>query len=270
VSRRFKRVIHTGVCVAFLLVGAAVGQRDDPAARCSSADAILSRYIQALGGREALDRLETRVADAKETEPYSFKPHETATYDYHFEWKRPARAVARYTHVVNMLGSPVPFAQAHFIFDGEVWSDSRGRFYREANKAEFRKRLVFDYPQHAMWSVAADPLMVARLKELYSRLSLANDFHSYPDRCIVQAEGIDGRMDMLFFDATTGLLRTWRLNMVQPVQPYYIVFEFDDYRQAGDVVFPFHMHCDFYKATFRYTKVFHNGPLPDAHFVAKR
>ncbi len=58
--------------------------------------------------------------------------------------------------------------------------------------------------------------------------------------------------------------------MVQPRNSFYILFRFDDYRQAGEIKFPFYLYCDYYKATFRYTKLTHNQALPDGLFVIRR
>ena len=266
--RRVKPVFLGSACLLFSLCWPrASAQTGDPGAACASSELILRRYIDAVGGEEAIRQLETRTADATETEPYSFKPQETATYKYHFEWKTPDKVVSRSTHVGRMLLARVPFAQTHFIFDGERWSDFQGKSSHPANEAAFRKRLAFPYPFNAMLRVGADPLMVARPDELYSGFTMANDSTLYPGQCVLEAQGTDGRIDVLYFDAIAGFLRTWKLQIYQPRHPFYIVFRFDDYRPAGDVKFPFYLYCDYYKAEFRYTQVIHNRPLSDERFV---
>jgi hypothetical protein len=245
----------------------AAAQTSDPGAQCAYSDLILHRYIDAIGGEEAIRRMQTRAADADETEPYSFKPQETATYKYHFEWKAPNKTVSRSTHVERIGGVMEPFMKTHFIFDGERWSDFEGKLLPpQANQVSFRERLVFPYPFYAMLRVASDPLMVARPNDLYSGFTPANDVTD-PGHCVLEAKGIDGRVDLLYFDATTGLLTTWKLQIYQPGHSTYIVFRFDDYRPAGEVKFPLHLYCDVFKADFRYTQVIHNRPLPDEHFV---
>lgn len=267
--RPFKTVFFAFPCLWFSLCWPrASAQTGDPVAACASSELILRRYVGAVGGDEAIRQLETRAADANETEPYSFKPQETSTYKYHFEWKTPNKVVSRSKHVVRMFLAPLPFAKTHFVFDGERWSDFQGKSSQPRNEAAFRKRLVFPNPFHAMLAVGADPLMVARPDELYSGFTLANDFTLYPGQCILEAQGIDGRVDLLYFDAATGFLRAWKLQISQP-RHSYVVFRFDDYRQVGDVKFPFYFYCDFYKAEFRYTKVIHNRPLPDESFVVQ-
>jgi hypothetical protein len=47
-------------------------------------------------------------------------------------------------------------------------------------------------------------------------------------------------------------------------------FQFDDYRQYGPVKIPSSIYFDFYKATFRLTKVVPNPLLSDGEFVPKQ
>jgi hypothetical protein len=87
--------------------------------------------------------------------------------------------------------------------------------------------------------------------------------------CMVRAMATDCRRDLLYFDATTGLLRRWDLQIYQPQRSFYVRFQFDDYREVGSVKFPHYLYVDFYRATFRYTKVVHNPQLRDSDFEIK-
>jgi hypothetical protein len=73
------------------------------------------------------------------------------------------------------------------------------------------------------------------------------------------------RQDLLYFDAATGLLKTWQLG----IQKRIYAFKFADYRTVGAVKFPFYVYFDFYDATFRYTSVVHNKPMDDSAFAEK-
>ena len=244
-------------------------QVDDRFEACLDTASVWNRYLDALGGQQALGRLETRIAEARETEPSSFNPRATNTYNYSFEWKSPNQAVMRFAQSESLFGIPLSFGKTRFIFDGAQWSDFRGRANpREARPGQpFR---VFPTTLDAWWRVISDPLFLARPGELYTRFDPANDFASYPDRCILKAYDFDGRVDFLHFDLATGLLRAWRLELRGPRRSSYITFFFDDYRQTGEVKFPFYIYSDYYRATFRFTKVVHNRPLPDSDFVFKR
>jgi hypothetical protein len=265
-----KQGIFSALWSMFLIAPPIFAQAAGPANDCSDPAAVWIRYIDALGGQQAVDSLETRVAEARETAPSSFNPAATNTYDYRFEWKSPNKAVVRSTHVVSMFGLPVPFAKTHFIFDGEHWSDFQGKPVPQREARPGRPRREFPTTFEAMWRVTADPLLFAHSSEFYSEFAPANDFGAYPDRCILEAHGKDGRVDFLYFDRAAGFLRAWSLDVSTPRSSHHIIFFFDDYRQAGEVMFPFYIYSDFYKATFRYSKVVHNRPLPDSHFVIRQ
>lgn len=268
--RRAPFLKFTFHCSAFFLLMIPIwvrAQASGAADACSSSDTILQRYIDALGGKAAVERLASRKAEADESEPSSFNPQATNTYKYEFKWKAPNKAVIKSTHVTKLM--PWNLGSWRFVFDGTSWSDFRGkRLPPQRNAAAWRKNLMFDYPYNALRRVAADPLMVARPQELYSSLVVAND-SSQPALCILRATGLDNRVDRLYFNAVTGLLEKWELQIFQPKNSFYITFKFADYRQAGEVRFPFYLYMDYYKAAFHYTKVAHNMPLSDSDFRLK-
>ena len=266
--------IHLNIAVLwFLLLTAncSAAQNNKATNPCSSPELILQRYVDAIGGKTVIENLQTRKAEVEEFEPYSFKPQDTATYNYEFTWKAPNKVVVKYTHTLKTLNVlPLPFRSVTFKFDGSTWSDYRGRSMPpQRNEQAWRKRLMFDYPHNARNRIAADPLMIARSSELYSNYELAHDSTNDSSVCVVAARGLDGRLDRLHFDAVTGLLTAWELQMVQPRNSFYITFRFDDYRQTGAVKFPFTLYVDYYKATFYYTKVTHNVALSDSDFKTK-
>lgn len=266
----FRPATFAAACAMLLqLVGAALcAAQSNAQAACPSAEVVLQRYIDAVGGAGALEQIQTRTTEANETEPYSFKPQDTATYKYRFRWKAPNKVATKRTHIVPMFKVPVDFGSANFIFDGEQWSDFQGRPNpgQHQNEPAWRRRLVFPYPFFAMYRVAADPLMIARAKELYSSFDLQEDDGQHPGLCVVRAVGTDCRADLLYFDVATGLLRTWDLQIYQPRRSFYVRFRFDDYREVGPVKFPYYLYMDFYRATFRYTKVVHNPQLRESDF----
>lgn len=234
--------------------------------RCASPEAILQRYIEALGGESAIASVVARTSEADEDEPASFKRGTTEHYKYKFEWKAPDKAVVR-TRRRTPLSLGISFEVAHFIFNGKEWSDSRGRrLPPQRNQQSWRQAQTFDYPHTAMWRIGADPIMVARPNDLYDSFSLASDLGVTPGTCTIRARGKDRRNDILIFDSQTGLLKTWALEMGQPRHTLSFRIDFDDYRQAGAVRFPFRAYFDFYRATFLYTKVEHNPSLQDSDF----
>lgn len=184
--------LSTNYCLficTILLPACAAAQSGESADPCSSSEVILQRYVDALGGKQVINNLHSRKAEADESEPYSFKPQDAAHYKYQFEWKAPNKVVAKFVHEERLLHiAPIPFARGTFIFDGSSWSDNRGRALPpQQQQHDWRRRLVFDYPYNAMKRVVADPLMISRPWELYSNIKLANDFANDPGTCVVCA-----------------------------------------------------------------------------------
>jgi len=280
-SRHKLQVLFDRCNIALCLIlasGCAKAQVNNAVSACSSPEVVLQRYVDAVGGNAAIREIQTRTMEARETESYSFASS-LANYTYKFKWKAANRVVVKWTHVESMplLKIPVPFASATFIFDGEAWSNSDGRASRnERNTPLWLRKLrsdfpYNDYPHFMMYRIAADPLMIVRANELYSNFEADQDPTSYPGFCILHAIGTNElrqkRRDNLYFDAVSGLLKTWEIQA--GMQKNQVHFQFDDYRQVGAVMFPFYVYFDYYNSTFRYTKVVHNQPVSDSDFVSK-
>jgi hypothetical protein len=234
---------------------------------CSSAETVLQRYTEAVGGKAATE-VQTRVMTAKE----STGARVTERYVYRFKWKAPNKVVAESTpYLFNVL--PVSYPNGAFIFDGESWSNNDRRKSRnEERDPAWQRELRHKYPYNEspdflMYRVLADPLMLTRATELYA--SLEPDLAAPAGLCVLRAYGTDvwrnKREDILSFDSPTGLLKTWKIEAGKT----WVQFDFDDYRQVGAIKFPFQIHYDFYKSTFRYTKVVSNVALPDSDFVSR-
>jgi hypothetical protein len=234
----------------------------------------LQRYVDAVGGKAALD-IRSRTAAARESNTFG---RVTEHYVYKFKWKAPDKVTATSTpYFMNVL--PLSYPNGIFIFDGDNWSNSdRRRSRNEEREPLWQRALKHKYPYNEdphflMLRVIADPLMLTRASDLYSGLEVDAGPTEDHGLCVVQASGIDQwrykRHDLLYFDAVSGLLRTWRIQAGVPPQKTYIHFQFNDYRTVGAVKFPFRVYFSFYDATFRFTEVEHNKPLADSEFVEK-
>lgn len=246
----------------------APAQVSTPSSECASPQIVLSRYVAALGGEAALSQIQTLVIEASETEPHTFAPQNTAHYRYQFKWKSPNQVVVKQHQF--------PFGSTTFIFDGAAWSNFDGKVsHNEDNTPAWRTQLrsspYNDYPQFLMYRVVADPILLATTRNLYRSFQ---SLPGAPETCVLQAIGTSewgkDRRDILSFDAKSGLLKTWAIQMGMPGQETHTHFQFDDYRQSGPVKIPFSIYFDFYKATFRLTRVVPNAHLSDAEFVPKQ
>jgi hypothetical protein len=248
--------------------GHALVQSNGSASDCATPEIVFERYVNALGGETALNQVQTLVVEARETEPHTFSPQDTAHHQYQFKWKSPNRVVVKQHQF--------PFGWTTFIYSGTAWSNFDGRVsHNEDNTPAERNNLrsspYNDYPQFLMYRVVADPMLLATTRYLY------RGFETLPgtrEVCVLQAIGQTEwgreRRDILSFDATSGLLKTWAIQAGLPGSETHTHFQFDDYRQSGPVKIPYSIYFDFYKATFHLTKVVPNSPLSDAEFTPKQ
>lgn len=244
--------------------GYGLAQNSNSPGECASPEIVIARYVAAIGGEAALDQVRTLVIDANESEPHTFNPQETAHNRYTFKWRYPNQVVAQQHYFVG---------SSAFIFDGTGWTNFDGRVsHNEDNTPAWRRKLRVDYPYNdypsfLMFRVVANPLLLATTKNLYRGFEA---IPGPPETCVLKASGTDEwgreRQDTLSFDAKSGFLQTWAIQA--GIEATHLHFQFDDYRQAGVVKIPFSIYFDFYKATFRLTKVVPNAALSDTEFVA--
>ena len=246
----------------------ALAEDNSAASGCKTPEIVFQRYVGALGGQAALNQVQTLVVEARETEPHTFSPQDTAHYRYQLKWKSPNRVIVR--------EHQFPFGWTSFIYSGTAWSNFDGRLsHNDDNTPAWQKDLrsspYNDNPQFLMYRVVADPMLLATTRDLYRSFETLS---GTPEMCVLQAFGKSEwgreRRDTLFFDARSGLLKTWAIQMGLPGSETYTHFQFDDYRQSGPVKIPFSIYFDFYKATFHFTKVVPNVTLSDGEFMPKQ
>jgi hypothetical protein len=249
-------------CAAALADGTSYG--------CTSPEAVLKRYIDAVGGKAVFD-VQSRMMTAKESNSFGST---TEHYTYKLKWKAPNKVTAdSVPYLFNSI--PVFYPNGVFIFDGVGWSNFDGRRSRnDEPEPQWQQELRHKYPYNESpyfleLRVVADPLMITRTNELYSSFEVDTESGDHPGLCVLRANGIDGkarkRQDLLYFDASTGFLKSWRVG----IEGKPFTFKFGDYRKVGAVMFPFLVYFDFYDATFRYTNVVQNKGVDDSAFVEK-
>ena len=251
----------------------AAAQASGEASACASPEAVLQRYVDAVGGKDVY-RIESRSMTARESNLGFGTEH----YVYKFKWKTPNKVTAG--SVPYLMGIiPVYYPNGTFKFDGERWSDFLGRQPQYDDGTPQRQReLTAKYPYNEgpyflELRVAADPLMAVRANDLYSGFEVDANAGGASGVCVLRASQFrllrNKRQDTLSFDAASGLLKTWEIHTGFPPNETPVEFQFDDYRQVGAIKFPFYVHFSQNDVTFRYTRVEQNQPLADAEFQAK-
>jgi len=225
-----------------------------------SADQVVAKYVQALGGEAALRKVTTRSITATWQMPTgpggnTPVPAQVERYD-----KAPNLTVS-ISHTAmgtNAMG-----------FDGSTaWlQDAKGG--------------VADAPAIDLGHLKRDADFYAPLdlKQTYTRLSVTgvekvNGRDAYVVVGLLQGE----KPDQLFFDTQSGLLVRKVVTVPTSLGDAPMAFEYDDYRNAGGgVKFPYTIrsipgapysnYALFSHSTLKVTKVQDNAPLDDAKFA---
>src|SRR5580658_6145097 len=217
------------------------------AAALPTADQVLDHYVQAIGGRAAWLKLNSRVSKGSIEIPAM--NNLTGTVEIHE--KAPNFMLA----VINLGGAA--FEQG---FDGNIgWSNNPQNGLRELSGGELgdaRREANF---YHAL-----------ELRKNYTKITVTGiervDEH---DTYALEARRAQGAPDKMYFDMQNGL-------MVRSVNQRYTpdgVTEFtadvDDYTEVDGVKLPFTVRQTGASATFiiRFTEVHHNLQLTDGQFA---
>jgi Photosynthetic reaction centre cytochrome C subunit len=215
-----------------------------PADAKANVDAILNQYIQALGGRAALERVTTRIKRGTlvaqggmkaPLEVYEKTPNKTFT-------------IFRAPHGTNQMG-----------FDGAIgWTKTPEQGLREEagqqldfirSEAEFYKEL--------------------KLKERYSKMTLLGLAQlENREAYVIEAAPPHGQPEKLYFDRQTGLLV--RMDIVPDLGQAKMQMQayFEDYRVVDGVKLPFAIRRarPGFTWTYQFDEIKLNAPLDDSRF----
>lgn len=172
-----------------------------------AAEAIMERYIKAVGGRQALERLKNRVSKGACTYPFQGLTGKVVIYE---EAPNKKSLELQVTNVGVM----------RVVFDGKRgWTqDSLMGFYEYKGQLLSELRRDFDFYK------------ITKYKELYSEIIYKGTIDSSQGKVdIIEVAASDGFSDELHFDVKTGLLVYGGGTML------------GDYRQVDDVKIPFLM-----------------------------
>ncbi len=211
-----------------------------------SADDILNKYIEALGGQAAIDKLKTRAAKGTIVQANG--------NSFQFELYQ-AAADRFYLMVTTPQGT---FERG---FDGKVAWEKTSQFMREVTGADL-----------ANFKAANSLFTLINFKEQYARPPRVRR-DKIGDRDVFVLDGMttDGKRMRLYFDATTGLLlrRITALTSIVGIIPDQV--DLEDYRDADGVKFPFTARSSTIEvgnpfSTRTFTEIKVNAPVDDSKF----
>ena len=223
-----------------------------------SVDQILAKYVQALGGEQAIRKVSSRVITGTQTVPTG--PGGTVPYPATLQRSEKAPNL-----VVNTYRTPT-----YTISDGfdgtKAWTqDLKGRVTEPGPVDQMRARRDADF------------YLPLDLKQAYPKMQVEGvDNVNSHEVYVVAAQPQGDREERLYFDIQTGLLvRRWSsLPTTVGAAPFQV--DYDDYRDTGSGVrFPFLIKMNPASArlepsssiTIRVTQVEDNAPLDSSKFV---
>jgi len=211
-----------------------------------SADDIFSKYIAAIGGQAAIDKLASRAAKGTIAQAngnsFQFELYQAAPDKFYF-----------------MVTTPQgPFERG---YNGQVGWEKTARGVREISGIEL-----------ANFKMANSLFGLIKLKEQYSRPPrVRRDKIGERDVYVLDGTTTDGRRMRLYFDATTGLLlrRVTATSSMIGLIPDQI--DLEDYREVDGVRFPFTGRAATIEvgnptSTRTFTEIRLNAPVDDTKF----
>ncbi len=222
------------------------------------ADQILSKYVQALGGEQAIRKIASRIITGTQFIPTG--PGGTVPVPAMIERSQKAPNL-----VVSVYRTPT-----YTISDGfdgsKAWSqDLRGRVSEPGATDQMRAKRD------------ADLYLPLDLKQTYTQMQVRGvENVNGHDAYVVIARPQGDRVERLYFDVQTGLLvRKWS-SLATPVGEAPFQVDYDDYRDTGSgVKFPYLIVMNpanaraepSTTATIRVAKVQDNAPLDSSKFA---
>jgi hypothetical protein len=211
-----------------------------------SADQLLEKYIQALGGKAAIEKVKTLVRKGTYTAhllPESpIEIYQAAPNKYFSTLKTPGGVVTQ-----GFNGT------SGWVADGKRTGEvSATRLAEWKRMDEFNQKL--------------------NLKARYSRMAVAGkEKIAGRDAYVIRARTAEGnRAERLYFDAETGLLLRRVVFIDTMIGPYPEATDFEDYREVDGVKEPFIIRKNqlegFEASTLKLTEVKHNVAVDDAKF----
>lgn len=230
--------------------GSKAANPQQPVAAAPTVEQILNRYVEALGGRAAIEKLNSREARG------SFEIAGTPLKGTVEAYNKAPNKMANFTRVPGL-------GDLFEGYDGTIsWTSDPTNGLRERSGMELVQS-KFD----------SEFYKEIKLKELYSKMELkGTEKIGGREAYRIIATPEKGSPEKLYFDMQTGLLL--RTDVVRESPQGKTAFEvyFDDYREVDGIKFPFVQRwtTSDYSATIKYDSVKHNTAIDDTKFSKPR
>lgn len=209
-----------------------------------TADDILNKYVAAIGGQAAIDKLKTRTMKgtfaAANGLSATFEVEQAAPDKFHLTFTPPQGKMER-------------------GFDGTAGWEKGPRGVTELGAQQLAD-------MKGAFSLFSD----LRLKEQFTRMIVRKDKLDGRDVYLIVGTRLDTRRERLYFDAETGLLLRRSSSVQTPIGVIPTETNFEDYRDVDGVKVPFTISVltidQGSTATRKYTEIKSNAPVDESIF----
>lgn len=213
-----------------------------------TADQILAKYTEALGGSTAIEKLKTRSMKGTWLTPSG------VTLGYEVYQTAPDK-------IYSVLNTPKQ-GDVERGFDGHVgWERSERGGVRE-----------FEEPELSLFRRYPDLFKDIKLQGQFTRINFGGkDKIDGKDVYVLRGQGIDGKGERLFFDAQTGLLLRRITSTPTMVGLIPEQVDYSDYRDVEGLKLPFTIRItsidSFYNSTRTFTEIKLNPVVDEKKFL---
>lgn len=237
----------SAVAVTALAQGKEKPADPKPAAALPSVDQILDKYVQAIGGKAAIEKLTTRVSKGSFEIPAFGASGTAEIYE-----KAPNKNVA----IINVAG----FGVVQEGFDGKVgWAQDPQNGLREKAGAEL-----------ATAKLDAEFLKPIKIKQLYPKIVVkGRDKVGDKEVYVVEATPVESSVETWYFDTQSGLILRQDAERESPQGKQNVQVFLDNYKEVDGIKLPFSLHqiTPAFTLDIKIEEVKHNVPVDDAKFV---
>src|SRR5262245_14427351 len=210
------------------------------AAATVTVDQLLDRYVQSVGGKAAVQKLNTRMMKGSLITPGGTAPMEIYQ-----------KAPNKFLIIVN---SPVSGLSQNGFNGTVAWSQNTQRGLREMSGPEV-ENFKREYNLHRE----------LKLKEMYPQMTVKGiERTGVRDAYVVGTSTTDGTSQTMYFDAINGLLIRRDITLQQTTLETYL----EDYKEVDGILIPLTIRRkrpDF-SFTYKFEEVRHNITIDDAKF----
>jgi hypothetical protein len=209
-------------------------------------DQILDKYVQAIGGRQAVEKITSRVTKGT---------FEVTTMGLKGDIEIYAKAPNKTLTIQNLSGVGV----IRDGYDGKIgWSENPMMGLREKDGAEL-----------AAIARISDIHASIKTRQIYSKLELkGKEKVGNRETYVIVATPAEGSPVKMYFDTQTGLMARIDTELETPQGKFQIDTTLDDYREVDGVKMAFTMRQEspMGSAVIKLTEVKHNVAIDDAMF----